>query len=225
MLFSAQNFTKNTDKIACLVCGFGGNIASYSKAIKALKSAGYDVVAYEYTDKVFTEGDPNYLLSVIQQISDDFALKSTKYKNVLAAGVSLGAYIAFNVQRRNPNIKQGVYGTAGISVAHAIFTAKVFGRFRKKFIANGYTEMSLEKVWKDIEILEDLDLAKDKSIVIVKGGMDRIVRYKTASKMMDTWKARGINVEYFAKRGLGHAMTIGWYKNHLHELLNNRVGG
>jgi hypothetical protein len=224
MLFRSQTFPTQSQKIACLVCGLSGKINQYRKAVKALNQAGYSVVVYEYDLDIFAAGDPSLLPALIQQITDDFAKHSASHKEVLATGVSLGAYIAFNVQRRNAKIKRGLYGTAGISVAHAIFTARVFRSFRRKFEAHGYTERSLRTAWQDIEILEDLEFEPEKSIVIVMGGLDRIVRYKTASRMMDAWRRRGIQAEYFPKKGLGHGTTIWWYKNHLGDLLRKYAG-
>lgn len=221
MSFQSHSYKANTGKIACLVCGFGGRIRTYSNAINALMSAGYTVVAYEYEEDVFSKGNPLLLPELINEITADFKKQSANYSSILTTGVSLGAYIAFNVQRRIPAAKHGIYGTAGISVAHAIFTAKVFRKFRTTFEKNGFTERLLEDTWKDIEILSDLELDDSKSLVIIMGGLDRIVRYKTASQMMEAWKNRGIKVEYYSKRGLGHATTIHWYKRHLRKLLEN----
>lgn len=219
MTFRTKEFLIESDKIACLVCGLGGKISTYLKAVDALNKACYSVVIYEYDESVVALGDPELLPKLITEIAEDFNKKSESYTQAMATGVSMGAYIAFNVQRRNPKIKHGIYGTAGISVAHAIFTAKVFRKYRIEFEQKGYTEKSLENEWKDIEILSDLELDSSKSLLIVLGSLDRIVRYKTASRMMDGWKKRGIKAEYFSKKGLGHALTIRWYKNNLGLLL------
>lgn len=221
MIFRSKTFLIESDKIACLVCGLGGKITTYLKAVDALNKAGYSVVIYEYDESVVALGDPELLPKLISEIADDFNEQSEPYADAMATGVSMGAYIAFNVQRRNPKVKHGVYGTAGISVAHAIFTAKVFRKYRTQFERKGYTEQSLEHTWKDIEILSDLELDDNKSLLVVMGSIDRIVRYKTASRMMDDWKKRGIKAEYFSKKGLGHALTIRWYKNNLGSLLKS----
>ena len=218
-LFSSKYFKNASSRVACLVCGFSGHINQYEKAITSLIDDGYDVIAYEYDDAVFAAGDADILPQLIKGIAEDFEQRAKPYKERLATGVSLGAYIAFNVQRLLPGLDRGIYGTAGISVSHVIFSARVFRGYRRKFEAAGYDEASLEKRWHDFEILDDLELEANKSIFLVLGGLDRIVNFKKASHMMTTWKKRGIKVSFFRIRGLGHTTTIWWYKNNLGKLL------
>jgi esterase/lipase len=209
------------NKIVCLVTGYKGKISGHQRAAHALLMAGYDVVVYEYDRDVFDAGDAKILLTIVEEINADFKVKAKKYKEAACAGVSLGALIAFNVQRHMPKAKLGLYGTAGIPVSHAIFTSKPFRGLKKAFVANGYTEKSLRKAWTELEILDDPGVKKDQAFVIVMGKMDRIVPYKKSSKIMDTWKANGTNVHYFAKRGKGHIATIAWYKKNLGTMLEH----
>lgn len=208
-------------KIACFVVGYKGQIRYYQKAIHELLKAGYDVVAYEYTRDVFEAGEPQVLIDIITFICDDFIKRAKKYDEAACAGVSLGAFIAFNVQRKLKKAKLGLYGTAGIPVSHALFTAKPFRPIRKAFEANGQTEKSLKKAWKHLEILDDPGLAKDQALVIVMGKQDRVVHYKKSVAVMETWKQNGTRVHYFAKRGRGHLTTILWYKKHMGTMIEH----
>ncbi|MCA9347110.1 alpha/beta hydrolase [Candidatus Saccharibacteria bacterium] len=214
-----SNEDSKTDTLACLVAGFGGRLKSYQKAIQALLNAGYDVIAFEYDRNVLDSGNPDDLLNLVESITKEVEGRASSYERVVCCGVSLGAYISFNVQRRIDNAKTGIYGTAGISVSHAIYTAKIFRKVRSKFVGNGYDEASLRKKWESIEILDDAGIDSTKSLKIVMGKMDKIVRYRSASRVMDGWKDNGTKVSYFGLNGRGHTLTISWYKNNLSKLL------
>lgn len=215
--FESEGKTRN---LACLVAGYTGVFKDYRKAVKSLQDSGYDVLLFEYDNEVLDGGKPALLPGLIQDITSVVAKKAENYESVLCAGVSLGAFIAFNVQRNIRKVKVGVYGTAGMSVAHAIFTAKFFRRIKARYVANGFSEQDLKNLWADIEILDDAKLDKSQSMLIVMGKQDRLVRFGKASKAMDKWKANGSRVYYFGKRGLGHTTTILWYKNNLGKLLS-----
>jgi len=213
------SYTTDASKLACLVAGYGGKIKSYHKAVEALRSAGYDVIAFEFSRSVLENGNPDDLLGLITKISKEAEDIGSRYQEILCCGVSLGAYIAFNIQRRIRKAKSGMYGTAGISVSHAIFTARIFSRVRKEFISSGYDEIALRNKWESIEILEDAGIDRSKSLVIVMGRLDRIVKYRTASKIMECWVSQGTRVRYFGLKNRVHAQTISWYKNNLSKLL------
>lgn len=206
--------------LACLVAGYTGVFKDYTKAVKSLRDSGYDVILFEFDNEVLDGGNPALLPNLIRDITEVVTEEAQNYESVLCAGVSLGAFIAFNVQRNIPKAKVGVYGTAGMSVAHAILTARFFRSIKKRYLANGFNEQDLKDQWADIEILDDAKLDESQSMLIVMGKQDRLVRFNKASKAMDKWKANGSRVDYFGKLGLGHATTIYWYKNNLDKLLS-----
>lgn len=212
--------TPKPQVLACLVAGYTGKFKDYAKAVKSLQNAGYDVILFEYDNEVLDGGNPELLPNLISGITEVVTKESETYESVLCAGVSLGAFIAFNVQRNIRKAKVGVYGTAGMSVAHAVFTARFFRKMKDLYIANGFSEQDLKNRWADIEILDDAKLDKSQSMLIVMGKQDRLVRFEKASNTMDKWKTKGSRVDYFGKHGLGHTTTIMWYKNNLDKLLS-----
>jgi len=205
--------------LACLVTGFAGKISQYKKAINALLAQGYDVIAFEYDNAVLDAGDARLLPELIHDITDTLGPLSSKYDKIICTGVSLGAQIAINVQRRLQNVSLGVYGTAGAPVSLVIFRARVFYKIKKAFTANGFTEASLRKVWQQIDEDGHSGLGLGQSVLVVLGKQDRILPYKIAVKVLEGWKKQGTRVDYFPLRTLGHSMTIRWYKNHLDQLL------
>lgn len=207
--------------LACYVVGYGGKIKSYSSAIKQLQVAGYDVRIYEYSKTVFTSGNPKVLLKIIDAITTEIDAMSEKYKEVVCMGISLGSFIAFNVQKRIKKAHVGVYADAGISVAHAIYTARVFRGVAKTFSDNGYTEHSLSREWHLVDImpLDPYKLSANKTLTIFNGTLDRVVKIKDARTNMEIWKSEGTNVELIVKPLHGH-LTIGvWFIKNTKKVL------
>jgi hypothetical protein len=211
--YTYSSASLNKKGIVCYVVGYGGNISSYTPAIKQLQRLGYDIRIYEYTKTVFTLGNPEILLQIIDRITIEIEALSINYEEVVCMGVSLGSFIAFNVQKRISNAFYGVYADAGISVAHAIYTARVFRKVALAFTTNGYTEETLSKAWHliDIKPKDPYKLATDKSLTIFTGLSDRVVNAKVAKTNMDIWNAHGTRVKFITKRGFGH-LTMGiWF--------------
>lgn len=205
-------------KLACLVAGFAGKIRHFNKAIHDLQVAGYDVVAFEYDNDILDKGESQPLHDVVAYITKRLEKLAPDYNEVLCTGVSLGAYIAVNVQRNCKFVTRGVYGTAGVLVSHVVFHAPVFIKIERAFVAKGFTEASLREAWLPLESRAPL-LDKNQKLFIVLGGRDRIVRHDVAVDVLDDWIRQGVHVRYFTKPTLGHSTTIRWYKNHLGDLL------
>lgn len=199
--------------LVCYVVGYGGHIKQYSKAVKTLNNMGYDVQIYEYVKDVFTSGDPALLSKIIDDITTEINDMSTGCNEVVCAGVSLGSFIAFNVQKRVTKAFVGVYADAGISVAHAIFTAKVFSSVAETYSKNGYDEESLAHAWHliDIKPRDPYKLAANKSLVIYSGGRDNIVRLGDAKANLDAWRAEGTRIKQIVKPLFGHIATGYWF--------------
>lgn len=207
--FEAKTHKKR--ELVCYVVGFTAHVNQFKYSIGRLQKQGYDVLAFEYDVSVLTLGDPMRLLDVLAYITEETDHRAKEYERVICMGVSLGAFIAFNVQRRLPDASVGIYATAGVVVSEAIFTMKAFEQVKDAFISNGWNAQKLGKIWKNIEIKENDELLKDKSLVIVNGKIDRIVNHRAATKQVLRWRQEGTRVRLYKKNLLGHTGTILWY--------------
>lgn len=220
-LFTTQSFlVDGSDKIACVIAGYRGKIASYQSVIKVLNERGYSVVAYEHNPTVLSGGRPQDLLDLVDGIDDDFRKQADGCQTVICLGASLGAGICFELQRRMPSIKFGVYAGAGISPPESIFSAPLFYLVRKKFKRNGVDATKLKSLWKSIDISADDPPRKDMHFMMVLGKQDKIITYKKANATFKAWQAAGVPVTIIVKRNLGHSGVIRWYKKHTSELLD-----
>ncbi len=211
------------NQLVCYVVGFTAKVNQFKYSIKKLQKRGYDVMAFDYDNAVLLDGDPQKILDLMDHITEHIEEKADKYDSIICMGVSLGAFIAFNVQRRIPKALVGAYATAGIAVSEGIFWMKTFEPVRDALIKNGYNKEKLAEVWKEIEIREGDRLLNDKSFVIVNGTIDRVVDYKAATKQMKSWHDEGVKVKLFRKRGLGHTATILWYIFNTDKMLNRAL--
>jgi len=207
-----------SQKVACLVAGYGGTIAGYQEPIKALNDAGYSVVAYDHSKNVMKNGRSEDLLKLIDDIQADFSIKSNGYKEIIFAGASMGAGIAFSIQRRTPQAMFGIYATAGVPVARNVFVSPLFIRIKKTYIKNGYTPESLQRAWQAVEALPDEPPTFPTPVVMMLGKRDKIVNYTSALKTLHTWQKAGIPIRILT-RNPGHLSTVRWFKKHIPELL------
>ena len=219
-LFKTETFRiAGTDKVACLIAGYRGKIASYSTAVQALNKHGFTVIAYEHSPRVLKNGDPQDLLSLGHGIYKDFSRKIKNHKKVICVGASIGAGIGFDLQRRIPKARYGIYAGAGVSPSEAIFEAPLFYFVRKAFGKNGHDIDGLKAAWQEVEILPDTPLDKNKAFIIVLGKQDRIVKYQKALATLRAWQHAGVPIKIITKQYLGHRGTVRWFKKNLGSLL------
>jgi hypothetical protein len=201
--FRTQTFAANSKqrKLAALICGYGGKIEQFKPAIVALNVAGYDVEAYEYDTAVLSRGRPEDYIELVGIITKDVAVK------------------AHNVQRRLPQVKFGLYTSAGVPLSQCVFHALPFRLVRRQFKKNGYDEEQLAAVWQEIDVLRNKPPVTDTPFVVVVGRRDKIVCYTIATNTLRHWQAEGVTLHILTKRFLGHRGTIAWFKHNIPEML------
>ena len=219
-LFRTQSFpVEGSDKIACVITGYGGQIARYTSVIQTLNERGFTVIAYEHSLSVMTSGNPLELLNLVDGTCNDFANKVAGYKKIICIGASAGAGLCFAMQRRMPALQYGIYAGAGMPGKDAL-ESPLFYFVRKKFNKHGFSAARLGSLWQEIDISPDDPPGRDVSFVMVLGKWDRVVSYKKALATLQAWQKAGVPIKIITKSNLGHLGTIRWYKKHIDELLD-----
>ena len=219
-LFRSQSFpVEGSDKLACVITGYGGKIKGYQSLIQALNTKGFTVIAYEHSLSVLTSGNPHDLLGLVDGTCKDFAKRAAGYKKIICIGASAGSGLCFALQRRIPPIQYGIYAVAGMPGKDAI-ASPLFYFVRRKFRKNGFNVDTLNSLWHEIDVSPDAPPRQDLSFVIVLGKRDRIVSYKKALATLQAWQKAGVPIKIITKPSLGHLGTIRWYKQHIDELLD-----
>jgi hypothetical protein len=218
-LFRTQSFpVKGSRKVACVITGYGGKIKRYQSVIQTLNKQGFSVIAYEHSASVLTNGNPQDLLTLVDEICNDFTQKIVSYKKIICIGVSAGAGLCFALQRRMPAIQYGIYAVAG-TPGKNVFASPLFYFVRKKFNKHGFSTAKLNSLWQEIDISPDDPPERGVSFVMVLGKRDKLVRYKTALATLQAWQKAGVPIKIITKYNLGHLGTIRWHKKHIDELL------
>ncbi len=218
-LFRTQSFpVEGSDKLACVITGYGGKIARYQSVIQTLNERGFTVIAYDHSLSVMTSGNPHDLLNLVDGTCNDFAQKTAGYKKIICIGASAGAGLCFAMQRRMPAIQYGIYAVAGMPGKDAL-ESPLFYFVRKKFNKQGFSAARLGSLWQEIDISPD-DPPGDMSFVMVLGKRDRVVSYEKALATLQAWQKAGVPIKIITKTSLGHLGTIRWYKKHIDELLD-----
>lgn len=218
-LFCTESFpVKGSEKIACVITGYGGKIRRHQSVIQALNEQGFTVIAYEHSLSVLTSGNPHDLLDLVDGTCNDFANKATGYKKIICTGASAGSGLCFAMQRRMPAIQYGIYAVAGMPGKEAI-KSPLFYFVRRKFSKNGFSPTRLNNLWEEIDVSPNDPPRRDLSFVMVLGKRDRIVSYEKALGTLQAWQNAGVPIKIITKPNLGHLGTIKWYKKHINELL------
>jgi len=219
-LFSSQLFpVEGSDKLACVITGYGGKIKGYQSLIQALNTKGFTVIAYEHSSSVLTSGNPHDLLGLVDGTYKDFAKRAAGYKKIICVGASAGSGLCFALQRRMPAIQYGIYAVAGMPGKDAI-ASPLFYFVRRKFRKNGFNVDTLNSLWHEIDVSHDNPPQQPVAFVVVLGKRDRLVTYNKALATLQAWQKAGIPIKIITKPLLGHLGTIKWYKEHITELLD-----
>jgi hypothetical protein len=218
-LFRTQSFpVKGSEKLACVITGYGGKIKRYQSVIQTLNKRGFTVIAYEHSLSVMTSGNPLDLLNLVDGTCNDFTEKIAAYKKIICIGASAGAGLCFAMQRRMPAIQYGIYAVAGMPGKDAL-ESPLFYFVRKKFNKHGFNAAKRNNLWREIDISPDDPPGRHVAFVMVLGERDRIVSYEKALATLRAWQQADVPIKIITKPGLGHLGTIRWYKQHIDELL------
>jgi hypothetical protein len=218
-LFHTQSFpVKNSNKLACVITGYGGKIKNYKSVVQTLNNQGFAVIAYEHSLSVLSSGNPNDLLELVDGTCNDFASRIASYKKIICVGASAGAGLCFAMQRRIAAIQYGVYAVAGIPGKDAL-KLPLFYFVRRRFHKHGFDAAKLNSLWRDIDISPDDPPEQNISFVMVLGKRDRVVNYEKALATLQAWQSASIPIKIITQPKLGHFGTIKWYKEHIEELL------
>lgn len=218
-LFRAQSFpVEGSEKLACVITGYGGKIKSYKSVIQTLNERGFTVIAYEHSPSVLTSGNPQDLLNLVDGICSDFTKKVAGYKKIICIGASAGAGLCFALQRRFPTIQYGIYAVAGMSGRDAL-ASPLFYFVRKRFSKRGFSMARLNSLWQEIDVSPNDPPQQRVAFVMVLGKRDVLVSYKKALATLQAWQNAGVPIKIITRPNLGHLGAIRWHKQHIDELL------
>ena len=205
-----------SDKAALLIAGYGNTVPQQLEADAAtLTKAGYNVYGYDFSTSVLEAGDPNLLPIVVKGITSDFLSRTTGYASILPCGVSMGAGIAWGVQKEaDRKSRPGIYAATGANSADGLFGMNpIMTPLRKAFTNKGFTKSDLQEKW------DYIHTPPDAGFTVALGGLDLIVQHHSMMKSIRAWRQAGIPIETVHVPLRGHTRTISWYNQNIGQLL------
>lgn len=201
---------------AAIVAGMPGESpVNFERAALELNRLGHDVVIYSYGD-LFADGDPYELPLLISEISGHFESQMADYKHRRFLGVSLGAGIAYNLQKRTEgDAEVALLAAGGTNAAENLFRNPIFKAFGipRRFKQHGYEEEDVRDIWSEIQ-----EPPKD-PLVIAFGGLDYIVSYRKAYQQMRRWRSNGVPLRMITRPFATHEGIQRWFNYNIPTML------
>ena len=205
-----------SDKAALLIAGYGNTVPQQLEPVAVtLAEAGYNIYGYDFSTSVLEAGDPDLLPLVVNGITSDFRSRTGKYTSILPCGVSMGAVIAWEVQKQEHRKSQpGIYAATGTNSADGLFGINpIMTPLRKAFTNKGFTKSDLQEKW------DHIHTPPDAGFTVALGGLDIIVQHHSMMKNIRAWRQAGIPIETVHVPFRGHTRTISWYNQNIGQLL------
>lgn len=176
--------------------------------IRSLKRAGYSVVTFEYPSTIFSGGDPQDLITAVEETKQHARkkvdeLKSQGYTDFGFFGSSLGAFMAYSCFKSVPEFGWGVLNGGG-EVAEAMWN---FPTERGYFEPKGYTKETLSEAWRDVQY-PDLGDQAGKYFILISSHGDTLTTVEKAMRTFDLIKNSGPDIELILHKKLNHVPTV-----------------
>lgn len=194
--------------VVFFACPLGTKVWKVRWAIKSLTEAGYSVVAYDFTEEIFTEAEPEMLPILVDMVRRDiqekiYALKASGTDDFGFFGSSLGAFMMYNCIAHIPDFQWGVLNTGG-NAAQAVFTKR---KLRRTYSKAGYTEEELEDMWKPMQYPDFHDL-DGKKILMLSSQHDRLLPLSEVDMYMEPLRQAGAEVDIIELSVYGHMPSV-----------------
>ncbi len=185
----------------------------YTFALKTLKKNGYEVVAYDFNDRVLDNDDPTLLPTFVKDLNQDIQSRVLVYQKsgisiFDGVGSSLGSFLLYNYCTRYPLRKVSLNIVS--YMARVIFTAsdKNIYKIRQRYIDKGYDLAKLEKAWKEIDSPESGKNVKAEQLLLFTALNDKYVSVESANEVIKNIKMSNTKLAIYVNERLGHRTSV-----------------
>lgn len=183
---------------------YGSHIQWFHAHIWLLVKAQFRVVAFDYDKSILAGGNPNLLPTAITEITDWIGQDAAKHKVAGVFGMSLGAYIGWNIMKHT-DIRHGFFCTGGVKASSAVWTSSSLRQEKSAFQDAGYEQRDLDEAWKEIDKAHEF---KNKKIVAIYSIADEVTTYKEASQNFIKWQEQGTVLQKIELKRSKHTQTV-----------------
>lgn len=209
MNYKKQYFNLKNKRIIFFLVGWKSKIWEYYFVVLILLLNRYDCIIYEYGDEILT---PNIekTISSFNLITDDVLrtidkMKTKKYESFAIFGTSLGTVLSLIVANRTKSINKIILNLTSSSLAKTTWSwDSLNNEFKQNLINNGVTLKSLEKSWRMLAPINNLENIGDRQILIYLAEKDEVIPYAYGLELIQKIKKNKINYELVVNNKNGH---------------------
>ena len=208
MSFRKKIFSLNNKKVVFLLTGWKGQIWEYYFVILTLLVNGFDCVAYEY-DSDMLSPDVGGTISSFDDVTNDVLQTLTKfnkrgYKDLYIFGTSLGSALSIIVANKTKHIKKIILNLTGASLAGTVWS---WDTFKKDLKANKTNLKSLEKSWRRLAPINNLNNMLDKQVLIYLSKHDDVIPFIQGAQLVREFKNKQIKHRLIVNTHGGHVVS------------------
>lgn len=112
------------------------------------------------------------------------------------------------VANESKDISKLILNTAGSDPAENVWVSKITnGKFKSEIINKGYTLEKLQKAWRTITPINNIDNLKDKKILVYLSKKDKIIPFSIGMKFIQELDKRNYDYQLIVNTKLGHLQT------------------
>lgn len=164
-------------------------------------------MAFAYDPGVLSGGQPKLLRDALDEVLG--AIKKDMVGRRVAGvyGMSLGSFFAWEVAAL-PGIMRGMFNTGGANTAKAVWTSPRLRKERDAFIANGFTQAQVNKVWAPQSIDYDAKRLKGKKLFVMDSTVDKLIPIANVRYYIKEYQKHGMDIELLEMGLTNHGYTI-----------------
>lgn len=205
MNFRKKIFGSNNKKVIFLLVGWKSKIWRYYFVVLILLLSGFDCVAYEYDSDILSP-DVKKTASSFDNVSEDILkiineFKEKGYDDISLFGTSLGTLLSMIVVNKTKHVKKIVLNLTGASLAETVWSWEFMDK--KKISLT-----SLDKSWKKLSPINNLDNVSDKQFLIYLAKNDEVIPYFQGIKLTDELRNRKIKYELVINKSGNHVLSV-----------------
>lgn len=208
-IFMTKEYGEKNKKVIFLLAGWHMRHWSLWPAAKLLEINGYYCICCAYDNGVFSPNVSKTVKSLLSIKNDILEWISNLKKNGYNEfGGSLGSLIAVLVANESEDISKLILNTAGSDPAENMWVSDITkGKFKAEIIKQGYTLEKLQKAWKPISPIHNLDKLKNKKILVYLSKRDRVIPFPVGMKLIQAFEKKQYKYQLIVNPRLGHMYT------------------
>ncbi len=180
---------------------------------KRILEAGHSCLIYQFPFGILSDNvhrTDEYFKAIQKEARDDIrdVRKKYRFSEIVVIGMSLGCVNAAMIANKNRNVDRVILVVPGDSLAESLWRGIGTVRLRKQIKKHGIDLDALEKDWKALAPMNNIEGLKGKEIEVHVSRADEIIPYRNGYHLVKDMQKRGLRPRVFRNKDLGHYLTV-----------------